>query len=195
MVSVGYSHDGIKSFMTDVDQYLEKLERTHVVLFHEGGKETKNTEYGFINKGLAKKEHCFYTTQNPEKIADEMKEFGIDIEANKELIHIVKIPERFEDYSKMILDKVDSLPENSKVRVVSTHYFDFNTEKKTDKMAEIEQCVDDNFHKINGNFVCSFEVNQIDDAIRARFLNQLLDSHKAIIFLRKDKGSEMFTLP
>ena len=195
MVSVGYSHDGIKSFMTDVDQYLEKLERTHVVLFHEGGKETKNTEYGFINKGLAKKEHCFYTTQNPEKIADEMKEFGIDIEANKELIHIVKIPERFEDYSKMILDKVDSLPENSKVRVVSTHYFDFNTEKKTDRMAEIEQCVDDNFHKINGNFVCSFEVNQIDDAIRARFLNQLLDSHKAIIFLRKDKGSEMFTLP
>ena len=195
MVSVGYSHDSIKSFMTDVDQYLEKLERTHIVLFHEGGKETKNTEYGFINKGLAKKEHCFYTTQNPEKIAGEMKEFGIDIEANKELIHIVKIPERFEDYSKMILDKVDSLPENSKVRVVSTHYFDFNTEKKTDRMAEIEQCVDDNFHKINGNFVCSFEVNQIDDAIRARFLNQLLDSHKAIIFLRKDKGSEMFTLP
>ena len=95
----------------------------------------------------------------------------------------------------MILDKVDSLPEDSKVRVVSTHYFDFNTEEKTDRMAEIEQCVDDDFHKINGNFVCSFEVNQIDDAIRARFLNQLLDSHKAIIFLRKDKNSEMFTLP
>ena len=113
----------------------------------------------------------------------------------KEEAEKAKIPEKFEDYSKMILDKVDALPEESKVRVVSTHYFDFNSEEKTDRMAEIEQCVDDNFHKINGNFVCSFEVNQIDDAIRARFLNQLLDSHKAIIFLRKDKGSEMFTLP
>ena len=179
----------------EVDQYLEKLDSTHIVLFHEGGKETKDTEYGFIKKGLDKNEHCFYTTQNPEKILSEMKEFGIDTEANSDFIHIVKIPEKFEDYSKMILDKVDALPEESKVRVVSTHYFDFNSEEKTDRMAEIEQCVDDNFHKINGNFVCSFEVNQIDDAIRARFLNQLLDSHKAIIFLRKDKDSEMFTLP
>ena len=178
-----------------VDQYLEKLDSTHIVLFHEGGKETKDTEFGFIKKGLDKNEHCFYTTQKPEKILNEMKEFGIDTEANSELIHIVKIPEKFEDYSKMILDKVAALPEDQKVRVVSTHFFDFNTEEKTDRMAEIEQCVDDDFHKINGNFVCSFEVNQIDDAIRARFLNQLLDSHKAIIFLRKDKNSEMFTLP
>ena len=43
--------------MTEVGQYLEKLEKTHIVLFHEGGKETKETEFGFINKGLAKKEH------------------------------------------------------------------------------------------------------------------------------------------
>ena len=101
--------------MTEVGQYLEKLEKTHVVLFHEGGKETKETEFGFINKGLAKKEHCFYTTQKPEQIINEMKEFGIDTESNKEFIHIVEIPEKFEDYSKMILDKVDSLPEDSKV--------------------------------------------------------------------------------
>ena len=180
---------------TQSEEFLETLERTHVVLFHDGNEETKKTEYGFMKKGLEKGEHCFYTTQKPEQIINEMKEFGIDTESNKEFIHIVEIPEKFEDYSKMILDKVDSLPEDSKVRVVSTHYFDFNTEEKTDRMAEIEQCVDDDFHKINGNFVCSFEVNQIDDAIRARFLNQLLDSHKAIIFLRKDKGSEMFTLP
>ena len=128
--------------MTEVGQYLEKLEKTHVVLFHEGGKETKETEFGFINKGLAKKEHCFYTTQKPEQIINEMKEFGIDTESNKEFIHIVEIPEKFEDYSKMNLDKDDSLPADSKVRVVSTHYFDFNTEEKTDRMAEIEQCVD-----------------------------------------------------
>ena len=177
------------------EEFLESLERTHVVLFHDGNDDKKKTEYGFIKKGLDKGQHCFYTTQNRQKILDEMKEFGIEDGEKNELLHIVEIPEKFEDYSKMILDKVEGLPEESKIRVVSTHYFDFNTEEKTDRMAEIEQCVDDNFHKINGNFVCSFEVNQIDDAIRARFLNQLLDSHKAIIFLRKDKGSEMFTLP
>ncbi|MEC8529380.1 MAG: hypothetical protein VXY27_00550, partial [Thermoproteota archaeon] len=51
------------------------------------------------------------------------------------------------------------------------------------------------FEKINGNFVCSFEVKQIDEKLRDRFLNQLLESHKAIIFQTKEKGTELFTLP
>ena len=48
---------------------------------------------------------------------------------------------------------------------------------------------------INGNFVCSFQVNQINEKIRSRFLNQLLDSHHAVIFLRNEKGADVFTLP
>ncbi len=176
------------------EQFLEELERTHIVLFHDGGEETKKTEYEFINRGLKKGEHCFYTTQNPQKIINGMYEHGVNTE-NNELLHIVEIPEKFEDYADMILDKVRGLPEESKIRVISTHYFDFNTEEKTDKMAEIEQCVDDGFEKINGNFVCSFEVNHIDAKLRDRFLNQLLESHKAIIFQTKEKGTELFTLP
>ena len=50
----------INSVSVQIDQYLEKLERTHIVLFHEGGKETKQTEYGFIKKGLDKKEYVEY---------------------------------------------------------------------------------------------------------------------------------------
>ena len=95
----------------------------------------------------------------------------------------------------MILDKVSALPQDSEVRVISTHYFDFNSEEKTDRMAEIEQCVDDDFHKINGNFVCSFAVNKINNDIRDRFLNQLLDSHRAIVFQTEESGAEIFTLP
>ena len=124
-----------------------------------------------------------------------MKEFGIEDGGNNKLLHIVEIPEKFEDYSDMILDKVKGLPEEAKIRVVSTHYSDFDSEDKTDRMAEIEQCVDDGFEKINGNFVCSFEVKQIDENLRDRFLNQLLESHKAIIFQTKEKGTELFTLP
>ena len=114
-----------------------------------------------------------------------MKDFGIDVDKYKELIHIVEIPEKFENYSKMILDKVATLPSESEIRIISTHNFDFDEEEKTDRMAEIEQCVDDDFHNINGNFVCSFQVNQINEKIRSRFLNQLLDSHHAVVFIRK----------
>nr|AIE97663.1 hypothetical protein [uncultured marine thaumarchaeote KM3_01_G08]AIF13267.1 hypothetical protein [uncultured marine thaumarchaeote KM3_61_F01] len=179
----------------DLGQFFDNLERTHIVYFHDGGEGSKNTEFNFIKKGIDKKQHCFYTTQKPEEILNQMKEFGIDTEANSEFLHVIEIPEKFEDYSKMILDKVAELPQDSEVRVISTHYFDFNSEEKTDRMAEIEQCVDDDFHKINGNFVCSFAVNKITNDIRNRFLNQLLDSHKAIVFQTEKTGTEVFTLP
>ena len=90
----------------EVDQYLEKLDSTHIVLFHEGGKETKDTEYGFIKKGLDKNEHCFYTTQHPEKILSEMKERQI-IEKEKTIRITDKGMKFHQDYSKineLILD-------------------------------------------------------------------------------------------
>jgi len=179
----------------DATAYLDNLGCAHVVYFHDDSKKTKETEFNFIKKGLEKQEHCFYTTQNTEQVLSKMKEFGIDTEASSKFLHIVKIPEKFEDYSKMILDKVDELPHDSTIRVISTHYFDFDSEEKTDRMAEIEQCVDDDFHKLNGNFVCSFAVHKITNEIRGRFLNQLLDSHRAIVFQTEKNGTEVFTLP
>ena len=179
----------------DATAFLDSLGCAHILYFHDDSKITKDTEFGFIKKGVEKQEHCFYTTQNPEEVMDKMKVFGIDTEACSEFLHMVKIPEKFEDYSKMILATVDELPRDSQIRVISTHYFDFDSEKRTDRMAEIEQCVEDDFHKLKGNFVCSFAVQQITNEIRGRFLNQLLDSHRAIVFQTEKSGTEVFTLP
>ena len=178
---------------SDATAYLDNLGCAHVVYFHDGGDKSQVTEFDFIKKGVDKQQHCFYTTQNSEKILRQMKEFGVEV--NSEYLHIVEIPEKFEDYSKMILDKVDGLPRDSEIRVLSTHHFDFDSEEKTDRMAEIEQCVDDDFHKIKGNFVCSFAVDRITTDIRSRFLNQLLESHRAIMFQTAKDGTEVFTLP
>jgi len=179
----------------DATAFLDSLGCAHVLYFHDDSKITKETEFGFIKKGVEKQEHCFYTTQNPETILRQMNEYGIDTEAYSKFLHIIKIPEKFEDYSKMILGKVDELPHDSQIRVISTHYFDFDSEVRTDRMAEIEQCVEDDFHKLKGNFVCSFAVHKITNNIRGRFLNQLLDSHRAIVFQTEKTGTEVFTLP
>ena len=179
----------------DATAFLDSLGCAHVLYFHDDSKITKDTEFGFIKKGIEKQEHCFYTTQNPEMVLRQMNEFGIDTEAHSKFLHIIKIPEKFEDYSKMILGKIDELPHDSQIRVISTHYFDFDSEARTDRMAEIEQCVEDDFHKLKGNFVCSFAVHQITNDIRGRFLNQLLDSHRAIVFQTEKSGTEVFTLP
>jgi len=179
----------------DATAFLDSLGCAHVLYFHDDSKITKDTEFGFIKTGVEKQEHCFYTTQNPEMVLRQMNEFGIDTEAHSKFLHIIKIPEKFEDYSKMILGKVDELPHDSQIRVISTHYFDFDSEKRTNRMAEIEQCVEDDFHKLKGNFVCSFAVHRITNDIRSRFLNQLLDSHRAIVFQTEKNGTEVFTLP
>ena len=51
----------------EVDQYLEKLDSTHIVLFHEGGKETKDTEFNFIKKDSTKMNTAFTQHKNPKK--------------------------------------------------------------------------------------------------------------------------------
>jgi len=62
----------------DATAFLDSLGCSHVLYFHDDSKITKETEFGFIKKGVEKQEHCFYTTQNPEDVLNKMKEFGIE---------------------------------------------------------------------------------------------------------------------
>ena len=176
-------------------EHLETLEDTHILLFHEEQEKAEEIEFKFIKTGLNKKQTCFYTTNNPERLKDKMIKFGIETNKNIEngLLNIVQIPKKFEEYEEMIMSKVESLPQDRKIRVVSTHYFDFNKEKKTESMEEIEQCVDDRFHKIPGNFICSFHVPSVDKKLAPQFMKNLLDSHHEILFLTKDEKIEKFS--
>ena len=176
-------------------EHLETLENTHILLFHEEQEKAEEIEFKFIKTGLNKKQTCFYTTNNPERLKDKMIKFGIETNKNIEngLLNIVQIPKKFEEYEEMIMSKVESLPQDRKIRVVSTHYFDFNKEKKTESMEEIEQCVDDRFHKIPGNFICSFHVPSVDKKLAPQFMKNLLDSHHEILFLTKDEKIEKFS--
>ena len=177
------------------NDHLEALEDTHILLFHEEQQKAEEIEFKFIKTGLEKKQTCFYTTNNPEKLKDRMEKFGIDVSNNiqNKLLNIIPIPKEFEEYEKMIMGKVKSLPQDVRIRVVSTHYFDFNTDKKTESMEEIEQCVDDRFHKIPGNFICSFHVPSVDKELAPQFMKNLLDSHHEILFLTKDEKIEKFS--
>ena len=95
----------------------------------------------------------------------------------------------------MIEEKVASLPKNETIRVVSTHYFDFDSERKTESMQKIEQWVDDNFENISGNFICSFHVPNMKKNIASDFMKNLLDSHHAVLILTDDNKLEKFNFP
>ena len=56
---------------TQSEDFLETLERTHIVLFHDGNDETKKTEYGFIKKRARERRalllHYTKTSKNPRR--------------------------------------------------------------------------------------------------------------------------------
>ena len=187
--------NGIMSYTEIGHEHLETLEDTHILLFHEEQHKAEQIEFRFIQTGLEKNHTCFYTTNDPERLKTKMEKFGINVNnsINQGTLNIVPIPEEFEEYEKMIMSKVESLPQDVKIRVVSTHYFDFNTDRKTESMEEIEQCVDDRFHKIPGNFICSFHVPSVNKKLAPQFMKNLLDSHHEILFLTKDDKIEKFS--
>ena len=182
------------SFTQISHDYLESLEKTHILLFHEKQKSAEQIEFKFIQFGLEKNHRCFYTTNEPHKLKERMKDFGILVEKNisNKLLNIVPIPKTFEEYEKMIEEKVASLPKNEVIRVVSTHYFDFDNERKTESMQKIEQWVDDNFEKIPGNFICSFHIPNMKKDVASNFMKNLLDSHHSVLILTGDDKVEKF---
>ena len=99
------------------NDHLESLDNTHILLFHEEQKKAEEIEFNFIKKGLGMRQRCFYTTNDIEKLKENMKEFGIDVQNNieKGLLNIIPIPKKFEDYEKMISAKVESLPQDEKL--------------------------------------------------------------------------------
>ena len=80
--------------------HLEKLEDTHILLFHEEQKKAEEIEFKFIKTGLEKKQTCFYTTNDSERLKEKMNQFGIKVDENieNELLNLVKIPKKFEEY-------------------------------------------------------------------------------------------------
>ena len=185
------------SFLQTSQNYLESLDKSHILLFHEKRKNAESVEFNFIKNGIEKNQHCFYTTNSPEETKQKMRDFGILVDEliNNGVLEIVEIPKSFEEYTKIIEGKVSSLPKDHQIRVVSTHYFDFNSSEKTESMEKIEQWVDDNFEKIPGNFMCSFYVPMLTKQIAPEFMKNLLDSHHAVLIITKDDKVSAFNFP
>ena len=83
--------------------YLESLEKSHILLFHEDKENVENVEFNFIKSGLQKNQPCFYTTSEPEEVKQRMKDFGINVEdyIMQKKLSIIKIPKKEEISTKI----------------------------------------------------------------------------------------------
>ena len=181
-----------------IHEFLESQEHEHIVLVHEEPTIGHSIELNFIKEGLEKKRVCIYITNDVALTKTHMEEIGINVSQFEEkfLLHIIETPKTFSEYGKIILEIVNDVEKyGEKIRVVSTHNFDFSLNDNVNSMIEIEQKIDDIFSKIPGNMICSFSLNKIGKNQSKEFIIKLLDSHHIVIFLQKDGTPKWFNLP
>ena len=177
---------------------MESKEHEHIVLVHEEPTIGHNIELDFIKEGLKKDQNCLYITNDVDLAKTHMEKIGIDVNPfeEKNLLHILETPKTFREYGKSILEIVNSVEKyGKKIRIVSTHNFDFSLNDNVNSMIEIEQKIDDVFSKIPGNMICSFSLNKIGKDQSKEFITKLLDSHHIVIFFQKDGRPKWFNLP
>ena len=182
----------------NIHEFLEFQEHKHIVLVHEGSATEHSIELKFIKEGLEKRRVCLYITNDVVLTKTRMERIGINVRQfeEKNILHIIETPKSFSEYGKIILEIVNDVEKyEKKIRVISTHNFDFSLNDNVNSMIEIEQKIDDTFSKIPGNMICSFSLNKIGKNQSKEFITKLLDSHHIVIFLQKDGTSKWFNLP
>ncbi len=175
----------------DAFEYVNKLDSNqHMLQLITSDAKAKNTQFQFLNNGLLKNEYCVYFThENPDKIKDKMKEFGIDVDKfiKNGLLHIHKVPNlldhpdgplvAFQQFFSSVMPS--PLP---KFRLVGRPIDDIAKEKGWNAYLEIEQFVHSNFDKMNGMVMCYCEYQKLGNTDEMSHMTDLLACHTGAIF-------------
>jgi hypothetical protein len=137
-----------------------------------------------------KNEYCVYLThENPDKIKNQMREFGIDIDKfiNNGSLHICQIPDLLNHPDgplvgfQKFFNKIMPNP-RPRFRVVGRAINDTTNEKGWAAEMEIEKFTHSNFDKLNGMILCCYEYHKLGYVQRIPYLSRLLDYHNGLIF-------------
>ena len=164
--------------------------KQHILQLITSDTNGKNTQFQFLNNGLLKNEYCVYLThENPDKIKNKMREFGIDTDKyiKNGLLHIHKFPNLldnprgplsgFQEFFGKIMP--NPMP---KFRIVGRSIDNIATKKGWDAFFEIEQFLHSNLDKMNGMILCYCEYQKLGNPKDSERMIHLLDCHTGVIF-------------
>lgn len=177
-------------------------EPMHIALFYEDEEYAREIEHSFLKNGLARSQHCIYTTHggdsNVKRIPTEMTRHGIDANRFRSLglLHILKICDPRDDpagFERGIENLKNKILEGKKppVRIVSR--FIRTVESENDAMANMlaERAIHSHFFdNYRGLFMCPYPIGKVPDEVRAEwFLNHMGHHHAAIFAPKSFEGS------
>lgn len=177
----------------------------HIALFYEDEEYAKQIEYAFLRNGLAKSQHCIYTTHEEdssnadvEQIRTEMIKHGIDVNKFEKsgYLHIMKIndprsdPSGFEKGIENILNRILQGKKPPIRLVCNSRKIIENSEDARANML-LERSIHSNFlDEFPGLLMCPYQLNKVPSRIQLEwFLNHMQHHHSAIFAPKYFEGS------
>jgi len=196
-------HKMAESVKYEASSFVDSLDiGRHVVLFYERFEYGLMLQFQFIKNGLLKGEHCIYGMHgDPKYIEDQMAYSGINVEEfrRKNLLHIYSIPNAMDDPegplkgAEKIANKIlaDSKPP---FRIIATLIPEINTEAQMVAELDIERNRHASFSNLQCSWLCPYDVDNIEDSIKEKFMDGLMRNHHAVISAAKSGAGLAFNI-
>jgi DcmR-like sensory protein len=180
----------------------------HIALFYEDEEYAKQIEYAFLRNGLARSQHCIYTTHegednsssnaDAEQIRTDMIKHGIDVSKFEKsgYLHIMKIndprsdPSGFERGIENILNRVLQ-GKKPPIRLVCNSKKIIENEEDAKANILLERSIHSNFlDEFPGLLMCPYQLNKVPSPVQLEwFLNHMRHHHSAIFAPKYFEGS------
>ena len=169
----------------------------HIVMFHEDEEYAMKIRFRFLQKGILNEELCVYVTpETPTFVEERMKEFGIDVEGSKQrgLLKIMQASDdlaRAEDVTRR-QDLLDEILGQSTAKRIVLNEVPSMGEAGIRNVMELERyahttMVSDHDsspadHTGQRMLLCSYSVKEIEPALHAAWMSDLLKLHDSVVF-------------
>ena len=173
---------------------------THLLLLYEDARKAITIQLDFIKKGLQKNEVCIFAMPYKFDIKNEMAKHGIDVSrfekekrlyilpvnTTKDISQSIRI---FKDFS----DRILSITEE-KVRICGMLDFDLSTKEGMDAFITAETASHKNFHSFSGSWLCSYNIEKIENQEKMSWIKKLFSCHDSVIIAPLNDSGVAFEL-
>lgn len=159
----------------------------HIVLFYEELEYARMLEFRFLGNGLARGEPAIYVSnEDPAFIENEMEGSGIDVRSVKKnnLLRILNITDLLKDGpmdAQKFWDRITAGLQPP-LRVVTRPIYAMNTVDGILAELEVERHFQAKFADLGCALVCLYDVMEIEDIRRGKWMAELLKIHHGAIF-------------
>jgi hypothetical protein len=156
----------------------------------------REVECHFIKRGIENKERCIYLTHgNPKLIEQDMKRYGIDVRRERKngLLHVCQIPDlvvHSESILRSMQNIMEQLPIDPEIpfRIVGRMIPNVGFEEAMSVELHLEKTFNSLFDDLNGSFMCTYDLSQIQSNNNWRdWLAKLESCHHASLLNICDK--------